>query len=333
MLYCLQGGRALAALIVVLYHLGVIFASDKYWGVSPLGDVFAFGHAGVYFFFVLSGFIIAYVHARDLGVRERLRPYLASRARRIYPIYWLVLAPLLAVYAIFPGFGVGYEREPLVIFSSITLLHFTSPTVLAVAWTLYYEVLFYLLFAIAIVSRRAGIALLVVWQLASLLLPNGFLLATLNLLFGAGMLAAWLVGRRAVPAPMLVAAAGVVIFTAAGIDEDYGSIVRPGLRVFVYGLGSFLAVIGAVELERQAKLSIAPFWRRLGDASYVLYLIHYPLISLLARLLLHVPIAPLLSYVLVLGVVVAGALALHTLVERPLLAWLGRARSPGVVRA
>src|SRR5436190_1288571 len=108
----LQAGRALAALLVVLYHNGLyIFALDKYWGADPSRGLFNFGHAGVEFFFVLSGFIIFYIHGKDLGVPSRFFSFIRKRFIRIYPIYWLVLAAIIPVYFLVPSFGFDYHRR------------------------------------------------------------------------------------------------------------------------------------------------------------------------------------------------------------------------------
>ncbi|MEP7101383.1 MAG: acyltransferase family protein, partial [Burkholderiales bacterium] len=72
----LQVCRAIAALLVVLFHLGGTFAQDKYFGFKAIDSVFAWGDAGVDFFFVLSGFLIATVHYKDFGRPEALPRYL-----------------------------------------------------------------------------------------------------------------------------------------------------------------------------------------------------------------------------------------------------------------
>ncbi len=156
MLRCLQACRAAAALLVVLFHTSEgIVALPKYFAARPFGALFAFGGAGVDFFFVLSGFIIAHVHGGDVGRPERLRAYLTKRLTRIYPTYWAVLLPVLLVFLAVPSFGKGHERDPLVMFCSLVLLPLAnSEPVLIVSWSLCYEVLFYGLFAGLIASRR-----------------------------------------------------------------------------------------------------------------------------------------------------------------------------------
>src|SRR5450432_2723557 len=69
----LQISRAIAALIVVVHH--VSGAGTFYLNFNPLGGVFMVGWNGVDFFFVLSGFIIYYIHSKDLGKRAEWKRY------------------------------------------------------------------------------------------------------------------------------------------------------------------------------------------------------------------------------------------------------------------
>ena len=79
----------MAATAVVFYHAARHL--NKIYGVPALMCVFQFGHAGVDLFFVISGFIILFVHYDDIGRPERLgrpsncqaafRPWLISRFR------------------------------------------------------------------------------------------------------------------------------------------------------------------------------------------------------------------------------------------------------------
>ncbi len=73
-----QAARGVAALMVVLYHATRALSLPQYLGYIPFDNAFGFGHAGVDFFFVLSGFIIMHAHAADIGKPERLyRLYVA----------------------------------------------------------------------------------------------------------------------------------------------------------------------------------------------------------------------------------------------------------------
>jgi exopolysaccharide production protein ExoZ len=66
----IQIGRGIACMAVVFFHTGGIAA--KATGIAAAATPFAFGYIGVDFFFVLSGFILTWVHLADLGHRERL---------------------------------------------------------------------------------------------------------------------------------------------------------------------------------------------------------------------------------------------------------------------
>jgi peptidoglycan/LPS O-acetylase OafA/YrhL len=67
-----------------------------------LGGVFGFGHSGIDFFFVLSSFVMLYVHYDKAGHARQTWQLLAMRAARIFPIYWCVLAVTVALFWMCP---------------------------------------------------------------------------------------------------------------------------------------------------------------------------------------------------------------------------------------
>src|SRR5438128_7044986 len=77
----LTGLRFLAALLVVLYHVDL--ASRL-----PLSPIVGIGYVGVSFFFVLSGFILAYTYLDAHGRLNRSRgAFWGARIARVYPVY------------------------------------------------------------------------------------------------------------------------------------------------------------------------------------------------------------------------------------------------------
>ena len=99
--------RAIAALLVVLFHAQGIF--EQRTGVTPFAGLFVSGSRGVDLFFVISGFIIAHVHARDVGRPWRLANYVFNRAARIYPAVWITTLFAASLYAM--GFGGADKAE------------------------------------------------------------------------------------------------------------------------------------------------------------------------------------------------------------------------------
>jgi len=93
-LHSLTGIRAIAALGVILFHMLDIY------NYGPLQPLVLKGHLGVDLFFVLSGFILSFVHQSDfnlLSLREVLRFYLL-RLARILPVHYFVLLYYLLFY-------------------------------------------------------------------------------------------------------------------------------------------------------------------------------------------------------------------------------------------
>lgn len=130
--------RFFAALYVVLYHLNF---SGRLIRLPVVAHFFASGYLGVTFFFVLSGFILAYNYP---AVKEAKQFWIA-RFARIYPVY--ILSILLFVL----GPTVRASDHFLLSFGlSLGLLQaFWPPLFQAinpVAWTLSVEMFFYALF-------------------------------------------------------------------------------------------------------------------------------------------------------------------------------------------
>lgn len=97
---CLEGLRAVAAVMVVVHHASSV-AGD---GVSPLVAVPAgVLDGGVAVFFVLSGFLIWRPFAQARTERRsspRVRPYLVRRLARLLPAYWVALSILAIAGAV-----------------------------------------------------------------------------------------------------------------------------------------------------------------------------------------------------------------------------------------
>lgn len=317
----LQAGRGIAALLVVFYHASMVIASPKYWGGPVFGGVFSFGHAGVPFFFVLSGFIILWIHRRDIGRPERVRTYLWRRAVRIYPPYWAVSLFVIAVYLAAPAYRHGGDLDPGALIRSFALMG-APASVLPVGWSLFYEILFYALFAILILNWRAGLAAFALWFALCVAIPNAtYLTSTFNLLFAMGLAAAWLVRRHKIPWPTFFFWGGIAAFCAVAFWEKYAA-VEPGAPPLLYGIGPALFLLGAVELERSRGWRAPRPLALLGDASYSLYLVHYLVVSALAKTILWLPKEA--AFFVFVGASILGGLVFHFLFEKPMLAKLGR---------
>ena len=328
-LHTLQAYRAFAAILVVLSHAYNI--NREYFSKNEFPLLFSFGNAGVQFFFVLSGFIIFWAHQKDIGRRDQTLKYLYKRFIRIYPIYWFITLSLLPFWLLFPNSGQPYHRQFLPLIKSLLLIPQSHGTHLSVGWTLTHEVLFYLVFAILLFSRKLGAFLIGAWVLGILVaeslngndaFPSNFFLNPNNLLFPLGMLA----GMAVLKFPVLRGRNGALVFLAGnvvfGITAFFnGSFTHSLSQIMSYGFGAFLIVAGGScgLLENIFQKSRALNF--LGDASYSIYLIHYPVLSLLAKIFSRADFslkASLMFPLLVILALVSGIL-LYVTVEKPLL--------------
>jgi exopolysaccharide production protein ExoZ len=333
-LLAIQLGRGVAALLVVLVHGTNSLALPQYGGRLAFGNAFRFGHAGVDFFFVLSGFIISYVHHRDLGQPARFGRYVRRRLSRIYPPYWIVSALFIVSMLIF---GHTERLAPVRLLTSVTLVPYSQSPILGVAWTLQHEMLFYTCFGLAVLWRPLGpaliaacLALVAAGQFVSLdAWEWRFLTTPFHLQFLMGIAAArWVIAQR-VPAPRLLAALGAVAFLVAGLAENAGWITYLGFASkLAFGLSSMVLIAGLAGAERAGLIRVGGFGALIGGASYAIYLLHELVINdaafILARagVVRHVPLEPLLIVLAVLTVAVA--IGFYLAVEQPLLRRLGR---------
>jgi peptidoglycan/LPS O-acetylase OafA/YrhL len=142
--------RFTAALLVLFHHM-----ADK--TITLVDAPFAgYGHSAVLVFFVLSGYVIAYV--TDTREKE-LRSYTVNRCGRIYSVAIpaLLLTPLLDYFgaAWMPGIYEGHAPNDLWGIRVISSLLFTNElwflSIMSFSnlpyWSLNYEVWYYILFA------------------------------------------------------------------------------------------------------------------------------------------------------------------------------------------
>jgi len=348
MFQSIQACRALAAILVVCFHLAGNLAKDKYFGsiAAPLERLFVFGgSAGVAFFFVLSGFIITHVHRADFGHPRRLGSYLRKRIARIYPTYLVVFAGVYLTAILVPSLRDAMPTDAAVLVKSLLLLPQdpavvggTGAPVIVVAWSLQYEVVFYVLVALAIVHpllSAAAVALFAanfIWHSwgGAREFPASFFANELMLLFAMGVGAAAVGGAGwRMPKPLLVATAAGVLFFAVGAASIWRHDPHNTYFNFGYGICGAVAIVALIQAEREHP---ARFENRtlflLGDASYAIYLIHFPLIAVLCKLALAAGLSGvsgmLVAFVGIGLACVAVSVLFHLWIERPMLRLVSR---------
>ena len=288
----IDGLRAVAILPVVFYHSGL--------------GLFPGGYVGVDVFFVISGFLITGVIAREVDAgRFSILSFYERRARRIMPALMVMLAFVLcaASYAFFPSDFAKLPQSALMATLFVSNIGFFLETgyfagsaetmPLLHTWSLAVEEQFYLGFPILLIliarfapARR--VAILMVIALLS------FALAVVTQASGSGFAfyllppRAWelfigaLLALGAFPAikPRWlregVAFAGLVAIGYAALAFDKTTIF-PGLNALFPVLGAAALILCAPRTAVGRLLETGPMVG-IGLISYSLYLWHWPLI-------------------------------------------------------
>lgn len=338
-----EAGRGLAALAVVAFHANAsarFLGQETYWLLS-------LGEHGVDFFFVLSGFIICFIHAGDIGQPARAWNYLRKRLHRIVPTLWLIVG-LCCLALIMRGKAI----DPDSIGTSLFLYPSREPTIPLVVWTLRHEALFYCAFLLLVLHRRLGMLVIagllggacVQLVLAGLGRPitglAAFVLSPFHLDFAMGAGIA-LMHRRLAFRPSLwpLALGAAAVGLALAADQAFG-MNRQGLldytsfaaTVWTVVLGAAFALLLHGLLCAESKITVPALLTGLGASSYALYLVHTPVNSLVQHAAAKLG-QGWTHFALVVAGIAAGAL-LHLWFERPVGKWLaGPRRDPEPARS
>jgi len=290
--------RAAAALLVVAFHAKLTlirFDKSDYWHVP---FIYEHGEYGVHFFFVISGFIIAYVLSRPSNDPAS---FLIRRLFRIWPLYALCTIVFSLAYLLqrnLPASKLGYGAD--YIFASLMIWPQRTLPALHPGWSLEHEVIFYLFAAIccAVAGLRFFVAFIalnvVAGQLIFNILPafginftfwDYHLLARVNVYFLWGIalfLFASSLRFVGVVAPLSF---GLIIFIGgAYLQDEIASVyARRIVEAVFIGGGSFTILLALLNIDHSASSSVRHVrkswpWRGmvwLGDRSYSLYLVHF----------------------------------------------------------
>ncbi|WP_022885758.1 acyltransferase family protein [Glaciibacter superstes] len=346
----LQGLRAIAVGLVLLYHSGVSVLSGGYVGVDA--------------FFVISGFLITTHLLESLARDSRINfgEFYAKRARRILPaslfvaaatiVAALIWVPPLQMRAVVRDAIATAFYVPNMLFASngTDYLAETTPSVFQHYWSLGVEEQFYIFWPLLIwlgylLVRRSErrlqwvVATMVVASfvlcliLTQVLQPWAFFsLPTRAWELGVGGLVAFLL--RAAPAWLkapwtpALAWAGVAGLLGSAVLFSSGTLF-PGFNALFPVLATAVIIIGGHQRPNAALtriLSVRPM-QSLGAISYSLYLVHWPLLIIPQAAAGESRPLPLWLTLALGAVSIPVAYLLHRFVEKPFL------RMPVLTRA
>jgi len=268
-------------MLVVLVH-----AMESARDHLGAGHVLYSGAAGVDIFFAISGFIMVVTTANSWGVPGAGREFIQRRLIRLVPLYWLATCLGLGLLLAFPGLVIHTKLHLWHSIASFLFIpawnfeHIPVP-LLPVGWTLSYELLFYLLFALALTTSRrpirwaAGFLLLAVsigyfqtpsWGAPAVILNSVLIEFIIGMAIGYATLQGFHL-RRSIAVPIFLIALAVLLAT---------DIARAGSppRVILWGVPAALILLSCVSVDADVAGALAGMPNLLGDASYAIYLFH-----------------------------------------------------------
>ncbi|RZF60742.1 glycosyltransferase [Sphingomonas populi] len=334
--------RGVAAMLVVLYH---VFPQLERMGLAYEGPQAL--SAGVDIFFVISGFVMVYSTARH-PMRGGFA-FLRDRIARVVPLYWLLTLVMILLLVFVPAAAQTSRFDMLHAVASFLFFPWMHPVqhqywpVLVPGWTLNYEMFFYVVFAVALIISRRRRTMVVVLSCTSLavlsLVPVFFNVSgifdfytrSLILEFGYGMLLGELFLRTRGKTSNGWWAVILIGIMGLAVSPMMMHVASQGIAA---GIPALLIVLGALYIPLDLKGSGERIARKIGDASYSIYLSHYILMSALGQLWRKIlpggPISWIGFAVFATMTCAVFGIVVHYLLEKPLsnaaARWLGGAK-------
>ncbi|SDV48673.1 acyltransferase family protein [Chitinasiproducens palmae] len=328
MIYSVQYLRAFAAALVLLWHV-------KTKSAQVGGDLFSdfkFGLAGVDIFFVISGFVMAFIYARTKPGASNLLPFWGRRFVRILPLYWLLTFAALAIFLVAPE-KVNSSGGTTSIWKSFLLVPGEDKFLIENGWTLSYEIYFYVLFSLAFLIPSKARGLQTVAALILAIVSVGitgtfnapFLASPLLMEFLFGIAVYVLFTRKDYPYVrgfgLLALPLGIAGICAVPLMHAH----LPGRSWLTVGLPAALIVFGVTSQEHWLRKMPSRLLEKLGDSSYSMYLLHPFLLAIAGTLfrMMHLKnqgMAVEIGYWIATIIAVLGAsFFLYKYVERPII--------------
>lgn len=325
--YNIQLLRFIAAFNILLYHLfATTFTLKHGIDYSYTSFLFYHGRAGVDLFFIISGFIMAFTTENTFNNKSNALSFFIKRVSRIYPPYLFFTVLVFCVFLIKPDWINSTAGNIVSLFRSFTLIPQKDSHLIAVAWTLEYELYFYCIFSIFILMKEKNLLRnLFIWAIIAL--SAGFIVkeihpilkvATSPLLleFIIGACIAIFIRRTARFTPLyagiIALIAGLSLFCLNYIPSFQNLFkLNFWMRFVMYGIPQAFILYGVVLLENK-KYSF-PQFKILGDSTYTLYLSHVLVVSAISRIWIALDLKYIFDSSILVLIIIITAVAFSVL--------------------
>ncbi len=333
MLLNIQFLRGFAALLVVMHHaLPYFMAMDLHSAVFE--GIAKFGFIGVDVFFVISGFVMALTSVKKVQSPQSSWLFIKKRFLRIYLGYWPIFALTLFYFSAIDS-DLLINKKLLQSFFLVNANMFDL--LIAPAWSLSYELYFYVIVAALLFSKKVKpltvfglILILVIFKALMINLGDNrvidFFFSTLLLEFISGYLLYYFSQSFSKTSFLWMALILAIVALAFGVyfNRGYGF-----TRVLTFGVFAFSLLWFFIILEKSEIFIFKGLFKKIGDSSYTLYLSHTTLLyafykSGLEKYFVKHNMA-LLGFISALVSILLVSYAFYRLVELPLYKYATKA--------
>ena len=296
-LYLIDICRGIAAYCIVIFHYRIFYdpnisVSSFIKNQQPFNNIllpaYEFGWIAVQFFFTISGFIFYFLYFKKINNSEiSFTKFIILRFSRLYPLHFLTLNLVLILYVAFILLDLK-----LFSFSEINIKHYFLNILLISSWgfednasfnnpswSISIEILLYLLFFFIAKSK------IKIFYLTTIMIFVGILIFYFNKLIGYGIFCFFIGGLTQIITNkindykikkinislffLIVSVCIIFVIKKYEITEILFKILM--LVIFFPSLIIFLFYFQELNKKIGKKISI------IGDISYSVYLIHFPI--------------------------------------------------------
>jgi peptidoglycan/LPS O-acetylase OafA/YrhL len=120
----LNGIRAIAAFLVIFYHIEQIKIDTEIPNLSQIPFFSIIGELGVTLFFVLSGFLITFLLFAEKKITNSIsvREFYIRRILRIWPLYFFIIFLQLIIFGIYENWNMDYQFFSIKLFLYVFFL-------------------------------------------------------------------------------------------------------------------------------------------------------------------------------------------------------------------
>lgn len=335
----LTSTRAVAAIMVVIHHFGQ--------GIYPFTlstNLFHCGDIAVSYFFVLSGFVL---YISYVSTPVSYADYIKRRIGRIVPLYLFALLFFISVAVLFLGYAMHGNAVKEIILSALLLQAYVPsyPLVLnSPAWTISVEMFFYILFPFCLLLMKKNLRYFIIltavlflvaqyfslkyyparWSLPDNIVDTVFFNPVMHISqFLVGMAGGYIylqlrpvaLRYQWTPVVLFVAIVLLIAYRPANVSYEVG-LIAPVFMLFIVSVAM-----------RDPKWMNAGFFVFLGEISYGIYILQFPVFKLLESLnSRYVHLYPPFLFFSGLLILIMVAASTYFMIEKPLRNFINKLR-------